>query len=74
MGALTALQTALGHGEAALGALRHRFEAARTLGASARQITAKSIELQQAADTDLQERRQQTNEAILLFSQYAQRL
>ncbi|MEV6654871.1 DUF2326 domain-containing protein [Streptomyces sp. NPDC051219] len=25
-------------------------------------------------DTDLQERRQQTNEAILLFSQYAQRL
>ncbi|WP_351233281.1 ABC-three component system protein [Streptomyces sp. NPDC002133] len=72
--ALTALQTALGREEAALGALRHRFEAAQTLEASARQITAKSVELQQAVDTDLQERRQQTNEAILLFSQYAQRL
>ncbi|MFD3780289.1 ABC-three component system protein [Streptomyces sp. NPDC058612] len=74
LGALTALQTALGREEAALGALRHRFEAAQTLEASARQITAKSVELQQAVDTDLQERRQQTNEAILLFSQYAQRL
>jgi uncharacterized protein YydD (DUF2326 family) len=74
LGALTALQTALGREEAALGALRHRFEAAQTLEASARQITAKSVELQQAVDTDLQERQQQTNEAILLFSRYAQRL
>ncbi|MFE6555469.1 ABC-three component system protein [Streptomyces sp. NPDC057746] len=74
LGALTALQTALGREEAALAALRHRFEAAQTLEASARQITTKSVELQQAVDTDLQERQQQTNEAILLFSQYAQRL
>ncbi|MEK8141664.1 ABC-three component system protein [Streptomyces sp. M10(2022)] len=72
--ALTALQTALGREEAALGALRHRFDAAQALEASARQITAKSVELQQAVDLDLRERRQQTGEAILLFSQYAQRL
>ncbi|WP_318839618.1 ABC-three component system protein [Streptomyces arboris] len=72
--ALTALQTALGREEAALGALRHRFDAAQALEASARQITAKSVELQQAVDLDLRERRQQTDEAILLFSRYAQRL
>jgi uncharacterized protein YydD (DUF2326 family) len=46
----------------------------QTLEASTRQITAKSLELQQAVDLDLQERRQQTDEAILLFSRYAQRL
>jgi hypothetical protein len=51
--ALTALQTALGREEAALGALRHRFDAAQALEASARQITAKSLELQQAVDLDL---------------------
>jgi uncharacterized protein YydD (DUF2326 family) len=67
--ALTALQTALGREEAALQALRHRFEADPTLEASARQITAKSVELQQAVDTDLQERRRQTDEAIPLFGQ-----
>lgn len=72
--ALTALQTALGREEAALGALRHRFDAAQALEASARQITTKSVELQHAVDLDLRERRQQTDEAILLFSQYAQRL
>lgn len=72
--ALTALQTALGREEAALGALRHRFDAAQALEASARQITAKSVELQQAVDLDLRERRRQTDEAILLFSRYAQRL
>ncbi len=72
--ALTALQTALGREEAALGALRHRFDAAQALETSARQITAKSVELQQAVDLDLRERPQQTDEAILLFSQYAQRL
>ncbi|WSW01785.1 DUF2326 domain-containing protein [Streptomyces sp. NBC_01006] len=72
--ALTALQTALGREEAALGALRHRFDAAQALEASARQITAKSVELQHAVDLDLRERRQQTDEAILLFSRYAQRL
>ncbi|MEV8204264.1 ABC-three component system protein [Streptomyces sp. NPDC079189] len=72
--ALTALQTALGREEAAIGALRHRFDAAQALETSARQITAKSVELQQAVDLDLRERRQQTDEAILLFSRYAQRL
>src|SRR5690606_39085238 len=72
--ALTSLQTALGREEAALEALRHRFEAARTLEASGRQITQESLELQQEIVSDLQERRRQTDEAILLFSQYAQRL
>ncbi|MFE5092316.1 hypothetical protein ACFRCI_18495 [Streptomyces sp. NPDC056638] len=32
------------------------------------------MELRQAVDIDLQERRRQTDEAILLFSHYAQRL
>ncbi|MFE5143937.1 ABC-three component system protein [Streptomyces fagopyri] len=72
--ALTALQTALGREEAALGALRHRFDAEQALEASARQIKAKSVELQQSVDLDLRERRRQTGEAILLFSRYAQRL
>jgi uncharacterized protein YydD (DUF2326 family) len=72
--ALTALQQALAREQAGLEALRHRFEAAQTLEASARQITAQRLELQQALTTDLDERQQQTEEATLLFSQYAQRL
>jgi uncharacterized protein YydD (DUF2326 family) len=72
--ALTALQQALAREQAGLEALRHRFEAAQTLEASARQITAQRLELQQAVTTDLDEREQQTEEATLLFSQYAQRL
>ncbi|WP_329005793.1 DUF2326 domain-containing protein [Kribbella sp. NBC_00709] len=72
--ALTALQQALAREEAALAALRHRYDAAQTLEASSRQLTAQRLELQQAVTTDLDERAEQTTEATLLFSGYAQRL
>ncbi|MGW4651505.1 ABC-three component system protein [Kitasatospora sp. NPDC004289] len=72
--ALTSLQQALAREQAALGALRHRYDAAQTLEASSRQITAKRIELQQAVETDIDERAQQTSEATLLFSRFAQAL
>jgi uncharacterized protein YydD (DUF2326 family) len=72
--ALTALQQALAREQATLEALRHRYDAAQTLEASARQITAQRLQLQQAVTTDLDERAEQTAEATLLFSQYAQRL
>ncbi|MEU3499053.1 ABC-three component system protein [Kitasatospora cineracea] len=72
--ALTALQQAVAREEAALGALRHRYEAAQTLEASSRQITAKRIELQQAMVADIDDRSEQTREAILLFSRFAQAL
>jgi uncharacterized protein YydD (DUF2326 family) len=44
------------------------------LESSARQITAKRAELQEAMATDLDERQAQTREAILLFADYARRL
>ncbi|MET8626338.1 ABC-three component system protein [Kitasatospora sp. NPDC004669] len=72
--ALTALQQAMAREEAALGALRHRYDAAQTLEASSRQITAKRIELQQELDADIDERSEQTREATLLFSRFAQAL
>ncbi|MFJ8476480.1 ABC-three component system protein [Kitasatospora sp. NPDC094011] len=72
--ALTALQQAVAREEAALEALRHRYEAAQTLEASSRQITAKRIELQQAMDVDIEDRSEQTREAILLFSRFAHAL
>lgn len=72
--ALTSLQQALAREQAALGALRHRYDAAQTLESSSRQITAKRIQLQQAVETDLDEREQQTREATLLFSRFAQAL
>ncbi|WP_103501647.1 MULTISPECIES: ABC-three component system protein [unclassified Streptomyces] len=72
--ALTSLQQALAREQASLEALRHRFEAAQTLESSARQITAERLELQQALMTDLNERVEQTDEAVLLFSRYAQEL
>ncbi|MFI0592397.1 ABC-three component system protein [Streptomyces griseus] len=72
--ALTALQQAMAREQASLEALRHRYDAAQTLEASARQITTQRIQLQQAVSTDLDERFEHTSEATLLFSQYAQRL
>lgn len=60
--------------EAALGALRHRFDQRRPSKPAPRQITAKSVELQHAVDLDLRERRRQTDEVSLLFCRYAQRL
>ncbi|QXE34053.1 DUF2326 domain-containing protein [Streptomyces sp. GMY02] len=72
--ALTALQQALAQKQASVEALKHRYEAAQALESSARQITAKRAELQQAMAADLDERPEQTREAILLFAEYARRL
>ncbi|MGW7363400.1 ABC-three component system protein [Streptomyces sp. NPDC054841] len=72
--ALTALQQALAQKQASVDALKHRYEAAQALESSARQIKAKRAELQEAMDTDLNERQEQTREAILLFAEYARRL
>lgn len=72
--ALTALQQALAQKQASVDALKHRYEAAQALESSARQITAKRAELQEAMATDLDERQAQTREAILLFAEYARRL
>ncbi|MFJ5227561.1 ABC-three component system protein [Streptomyces sp. NPDC088400] len=72
--ALTVLQQALAREEATLATLRHRYDAAQTLEASALQIKAKRLELEQAVNNDLEERLQQTDEATLLFSQFAERL
>ncbi|WP_327403232.1 DUF2326 domain-containing protein [Streptomyces sp. NBC_01288] len=72
--ALTALQQALAQKQASVDALRHRYEAAQALESSARQITAKRAELQEAMAVDLDERQEQTREAILLFADYARRL
>lgn len=72
--ALTALQQALAQKQASVDALKHRYEAAQALESSARQITAKRAELQEALSVDLDERQAQTREAILLFAEYARRL
>ncbi|GAB2961023.1 ABC-three component system protein [Streptomyces heilongjiangensis] len=72
--ALTALQQALAQKQASVDALKHRYEAAQALESSARQITAKRAELQEAMAVDLDERQAQTSEAILLFAEYARRL
>lgn len=72
--ALTALQQALAQKQASVDALKHRYEAAQALESSARQITAKRAELQEAMAVDLDERQEQTREAILLFAEYARRL
>ncbi|MFJ2650471.1 ABC-three component system protein [Streptomyces sp. NPDC087420] len=72
--ALTALQQALAQKQASVGALRHRYEAAQTLEASALEIKAKRLDLQRALKDDLDERAMQTSEATVLFSEFAQRL
>ncbi|MGW3242359.1 ABC-three component system protein [Streptomyces sp. NPDC001070] len=72
--ALTALQQALAQKQASVEALRHRYEAAQTLEASALEIKAKRVSLQRALKDDLDERGRQTSEATVLFSAFAQRL
>ena len=72
--ALTALQQALAQKQAHVEALRHRYDAAQTLEASALEIKAKRVDLQRALKQDLDERQQQQREATLLFSTYARRL
>ena len=72
--ALTALQQALARERANVEALRHRYEAAQALEASARQITTQRLQQQQAVATDLNERREQQAEATLLSSRFAREL
>lgn len=72
--ALTALQQALAQKQASVEALRHRYDAAQMLEASALEIKAKRVDLQRALKNDLGERARQTGEATVLFSEFAQRL
>ncbi|RAY13789.1 DUF2326 domain-containing protein [Actinomadura craniellae] len=74
LAALTTLQKALGQEEAARGALQHRLEAAQAVEAGKREIASERLRLNQAIETDLQERRLQTDEAQVLFNDFAQRL
>lgn len=71
---LVARQRLLAQKQAALEALRKQYETAQILETSQREITAKRTELQQALETDLEERAEQTREATLLFSRFARRL
>jgi uncharacterized protein YydD (DUF2326 family) len=71
---LTALQQALAEKRASLEALRHRYEAAQTLEASALEITERRTQLKRAVAQDLDERHVQTQEATVLFSRFAQHL
>ncbi|MFD9794571.1 ABC-three component system protein [Streptomyces sp. NPDC059070] len=71
---LIALQQSLAREEAALESLRQRYEAATALESSRREITAMRVKLEQDMDLDLQERRSAVEQAVLLFSEYAQRL
>ena len=72
--ALTTLQTVLAREQGALEALRSRYEAAQLLEASAREIAAMRLEVQEEMSHDLEERRRQTREATLLFDEFAERL
>ncbi|MEH0970250.1 ABC-three component system protein [Micromonospora sp. CPCC 205546] len=72
--ALTTLQRILAQEQALLGALQHRFEAAQAVEASRREITQTRVALQQEMETDIEERRHVVNQAVVLFSEYAQRL
>jgi uncharacterized protein YydD (DUF2326 family) len=72
--ALTTLQAALAREAAALEALRNRFEAAATLEASTREIASMRLQLQEEMTGDLNQRAVQTNEATLLFGEFAQAL
>ena len=65
---------ALAREQAALEALRRPYEAAQTLEASARQITAQRLQLQQAVTRSISdERAEQTSEATSLLSRTPQR-
>ncbi|MGW4384452.1 ABC-three component system protein [Kitasatospora sp. NPDC004531] len=72
--ALTTLQQALAQEEAALGALKHRYEAAQAVETSSREIEAARIDLIRAVELDVVERRQQIDRATVLFNRYVHRL
>ncbi|MFE3901721.1 ABC-three component system protein [Streptomyces sp. NPDC059153] len=71
--ALTSVQTTLGREEAALQRSASPLRSGTDLRSQCPADHRESMELRQAVDIDLQERRRQTAEAILLFSHYAQR-
>lgn len=72
--ALTTLQQILAQERAQLGALKHRFDAAQALESNRREIKQQRVGLQQEMETDIGERRQLVNEAVVLFARYAQAL
>jgi uncharacterized protein YydD (DUF2326 family) len=72
--ALTALQQALAQERAVLEALRHRFEAAQALEASAAEIKADRSQLEAETRMDLREREQIINDVNVRFLEYATRL
>lgn len=72
--ALTTLQQILAQERAQLEALRHRFDAAQAVESNRREIRQQRATLQQEMETDIEERRQLVNDAVVLFSGYAQAL
>ncbi|GAB3958032.1 hypothetical protein GCM10029978_001960 [Actinoallomurus acanthiterrae] len=72
--ALTMLQQAYAQERASLEALRNRLAAAQELEASARQITAMRLEVEEEMAADLEDRESRTREATLLFDEFAKRL
>jgi uncharacterized protein YydD (DUF2326 family) len=72
--ALTTLQQILAQERAQLGALKHRFDAAQALESNRREIKQQRVGLQQEMETDIGERRELINEAVVLFARYAQAL
>ena len=72
--ALTTLQQVLAQEKAQLEALRHRFDAAQALESNRREIKQQKVGLQQEMETDIGERRQIVNDAVVLFAKYAQAL
>jgi len=74
LAALNTLQQGLASARAELEALRHRFEAARTLEASKSEIAAERGQLESEMRSDLAERDQLVNEASVRFLRYATEL
>src|SRR5690606_10407494 len=71
---LTTLQQALAQQQAMLSMLQHRYEAARAVEATKREIAQQRLALQEAMNADLDERASAVNEATILFSEFAQQL
>jgi uncharacterized protein YydD (DUF2326 family) len=72
--ALTMLQEVLAQERAVLAALDHRFEAAQALEANKQNIAQDRLTLQREIASDIDERRHITDEAVVLFAEYAQTL
>ncbi|GAA1664221.1 hypothetical protein GCM10009733_072470 [Nonomuraea maheshkhaliensis] len=72
--ALTVLQRVYAQEQASLDALRNRLAAAQALEASARQITAMRVQIEDEMAADLEDRATQSSEATLLFDQFAKKL